>query len=122
MAINLVPLNDFACTVLVEDVDPATGLIGPVTSGTVTGFIAADNSPTATEADASLTMSGTYIGGANSFAAGTWLFNFDAAILTPTLLNSLFSTATPYFIVQRASGVRRYVALTYVPSLAATTV
>lgn len=118
----LSPLNDFACTVLLEDVDAATGLVTPVITGTVTGFLAIDNSPTATTADPSLSLSGVYIGGTNGFVAGTWLFNFDATILTASLLNTLFNAATPYFIVSRVGAVRRYVTLSYSPSVAATVV
>jgi hypothetical protein len=117
---NLVPLNDFVCTVLVEDVNSGTGVISSVTTGTVTAFIAIDNSPSATAADPSLTQSATYIGGANGFVAGTWLVNFDATVLTASLLNTLFNTATPYLIISRVGAVRRYVTLSYVPSLAAT--
>lgn len=117
---NLSPLNDLVFTLLIEDVNTGTGVITPVTTGTVTGFLATDNAPTATTADPSLSISGVYIGGANGFAAGTWLFNFDATILTAALLNTLFNSATPYLIISRSGAARRYVTLTYTPSLAAT--
>jgi hypothetical protein len=121
MATNpLSPLNDFNRTVLLEVVDGVTGVITPVTTGTVTGFLATSNLPTAGSADASLSVSGVYIGGANGYEAGTWLFAIDAAVLTPALLDTHFASATPYFIVGRVSGVRRYEKLAYKPALAAT--
>lgn len=121
MATNpLSPLNDFTRTVLLEDVDAVTGVITPVTTGTVTGFLATSNSPTAVAADPALSVSGVYIGGANGYEDGTWLLEIDAAALTPTLLDSLFASVTPYFIVSRANAVRRYEKLKYTPALAAT--
>jgi hypothetical protein len=110
----LYPLNDFIRTLLLETVDPATGVTSPVDAGTVTGFLATSNNPTATAAHATLEVTGTYIGGANGFEDGTWLFEIDAVDLTATLLDTLFGDVTPYFIVQMVGGVRVYEKLKYV--------
>lgn len=121
MATNpLAPLNDFVRTVLIEEVDAVTGVITPATTGSVTGFLATSNDPTATTAHANFSVAGVYIGGANGFAAGTWLFAIDAAALTAALLDQYFATAVPYFIVSRVGAIRRYEKLAYKPALAAT--
>lgn len=123
MAANpLYPLNDFLRTLLLETVHPTTGVTTPVTTGTVTGFLATSNSPTATAADASLSVSGVYIGGANDFDAGTWLFEIDAANLTAALLATHFTTATPYFIVKMDGAIRVFEKLKYVAARPATLV
>lgn len=118
---ELFPLNDFVRTVLLENVDAVTGVVTPITSGTIYGFLAISNAPTASEADGTLIVPGVYIGGANGYEAGTWLFQIDAAALTAALLASLFSaTVPPYFIVKKANDVRVYEKLKYTASRAAT--
>lgn len=109
---NLFPLNDFAVRVTLKDIDtnPASPTFGksiPLTTGTVTAFLATSNDPTATAADGTLTMSPTHI------ANGVWLVSFDAALLTAALLNTLFSATLPYLIVQKPSGVRVYFDVIY---------
>lgn len=117
----LSPLNDFDRTVLIEEVN-SSGVVVPVTSiagGAIVGFLAAGKEPSAIAADASWNVNGVYIGGANGFDAGVWLFQIDASALTAALLDSEFATAVPYFIVQRTNGKRRYEKLKYTPSWAA---
>jgi hypothetical protein len=121
MATNpLYPRNDFIRTLLLETVDPSSGAVTPVDAGTVTGFLATSNAPAATAADASLEVSGVYVGGANGYEDGTWLFEIDATALTPTLLATLFTTATPYFIVKMDGAIRVYEKLKYVSARPAT--
>lgn len=108
--ITLYPLNDFLVKVSLRTVDSVTGIETPLTTGTVTAFLSTGNGPTATAADASLSVSATHIG------KGVWLIAIDAAVLTPTLLDPLFASATPYLIVQQTGGVRVYAAVTYTTS------
>jgi hypothetical protein len=103
------PLNDFTRHVLLEQVNGSTGATEAVTTGTVTGFIATSNTVDATTADASWSVAGTYIGGANGFVDGTWQFAIDAAVITLakcTTAGFVAGTATPYFIVQKDSAFR----------------
>jgi hypothetical protein len=104
-SLNLFPLNDFVAKLTLKDVD-ATGKAIPLTTGTVTAFLATSNGPTATAADPSLTQSATNLGG------GAWLVSFDAAVLDPTLLASLFAGGV-YLIVQKLNGVRAWFPVTY---------
>lgn len=112
----LSPLNDFLRQVLLEIVDPTTGVVTAVTTGTVTGFLATSKLPTATAYDPTWSVSGVYIGGANGFTAGTWQFEIDAAVLTTALCDAAFTTGTPYFIVSRVNAVRVYEQLRYLQS------
>lgn len=112
MPITMYPSNDLAVTVTLQEIDSLTGVKNPLTTGTVTAFIATSNSPTATAADPSLSVSATHLNN----PAGKWLIFFDASVLTPALLSSLFSAATPYLIVEQTNGVRAYVEMSYVAS------
>lgn len=117
----LSPLNDFDRTVLIEEVN-TSGVVVPVvdiSGGAIIGFLAAGKEPTAATVTAAFSVSGVYIGGANGYDAGTWLFQIDASALTAALLDQYFASATPYFIVQRTNGKRRYEKLKYTPSWAA---
>lgn len=107
--INLYPLNDLSLLVTLKYVDSA-GAIQPLTTGVVSHFLATTNTPTATQADATLQGTATHINN------GQWLIQYDAAVLTAALLATLFASQTPYLIVQQPNGVRGYVTLTYVPS------
>lgn len=119
MAGKLSPLNDLNRYVLIEEVN-SSGVVVPVTSGTVTGFLATTNASGATAADATLSASLTYVGGSNDIEAGTWLFQLDAAVLTLALLNTHFgSTGVAYLIVKKDNSVRRWERLEYVTSLPA---
>lgn len=119
MARKLTPLNDFNRLVLIEEVN-SSGVVVPVTSGTVTGFLATTNASGATAADATLSASLTYVGGANDIAAGTWLFQLDAAALTLALLDTHFaSSAVAYLIVKKDNSVRRWERLEYSNQMAA---
>lgn len=115
MAISLYPLNDLVVKVTLKAVDPTTGRIVPVSGDTVIGFIATSNSPTAIAADPSLSVT------ANSIGGGVYLVAFDASILTPTLLATLFTTVTPYLIVQDTNNIRVYSQMVYTASRAAVT-
>jgi hypothetical protein len=111
----LYPLNDLTFLVTLKTVDPATGKVIALTTGSVTGFIAASNLPTASAADPSLTFTITHVG------SGKWLVVMDAALLTAALLNTLFgSGATPYVILQLTGGFRAYIQLAYFASRQAT--
>ena len=99
------PANDYVEYILLEDTDPETGVVGPVTSGTITGFLSTSNSSTATAIDPSLSVTGVYVGGANNYDAGTWMFIIDATVITAALIGG---KGTIFFIVQKPGAVRVY--------------
>lgn len=107
---ELSPLNDFIFSIPVKDIDAAGSEI-PVTTGTVSAFLATSNSPTDDAADESLRATLSYTG-----AGGIWLGRFDAATLTAELLDSKFANTAPYLIVQMTGGFRVYEKLKYVAS------
>src|SRR5690348_3742768 len=109
----LSPGNKLFRTALIETVDGTTGATTPIVSGTVTAFIVASKTDSATAdktaADASLSVSATHVGvavpTATQFPLGTWLIVIPAS--TPTLLDGLFPAGTfPYLVVVRASECR----------------
>lgn len=117
---KLSPLNEFDRAIVVESINTSTGTKAPVTTGTVTGFLATSFDPEATTAHASLSVSGVYIGGqlkvtgeTATYAAGTWLFHIDASVLTVALLDGLFLTTTPYFHVSKVDSNRLVFSLDY---------
>lgn len=116
--ITFYPLNDLAITVSLQDINPSTGAKTPLTTGTVRAFISSTYSPLATPADASLEVSATHLNN----PAGTWLIFFDASVLTPGLLASLFVEDTPYLIVEQENGIRAYAEMLYMVSRPATVV
>lgn len=119
MARKLAPLNDFNRYVDIEEVN-ASGVVVPLTSGTVTGFLATTNASDATAADATLSASLTYVGGANGLPAERWLFQLDAAVLTKTLLDTHFGeSGVAYLIVKKDNGIRRWERLEYVTQMPA---
>ena len=99
------PGNDYEDFILLEETDATTGVVGPVTSGTITGFLSKSNSSTATAIDPTLSVSGVYVGGANGYDAGTWMFIIDATAITSDLIGT---SGTIFFIVQKAGAVRVY--------------
>lgn len=108
-------LNDFIQEVTIMDVD-STGTEIPVTTGTVTAFLATSNVPSATAADATLSVSAVYTG-----AGGVWLATFDKTVMTEAMLGSKFPTGvTPYLIVETTGGIRVYVKCKYKASRPAT--
>ena len=117
----LVPYNKLFRTALIETVDGTTGETTPIVSGTVSAFIVAaktaDDTVTATAADASLSISAVHIGIAvptvlQPFPLGTWLIVIPAS--SPTLLDPLFPAGTfPWLIVSRANEARVYEKLHY---------
>lgn len=114
--IMLYPLNDLVLKAKLKEVVDGSLTATPLTTGTVTAFLATSNSPTAVAADAALT------GDCEHVAGGAWRVAFDAADLDPALLDSLFG-ATPtacYCIIQQPGGIRTYVPLTYAASRPAT--
>lgn len=118
MSRPLNPLNKFFRTVVIEDVDDTTGATIPVVSGTLTAFLATSNEPDATAADATLSVTGTHVGvdvpdDTHPFPLGTWLVEIGGNTLTVSLLDSLFTNATPYLIVIYSDLDRVYEKLTY---------
>lgn len=107
MATALVPLNDLAFFVKLQEVSTSTGAKSPLTTGTVTAFLATSNAADAIAADPTLSVSATHISG------GKWLVFFDASVLTLSLLEGLFAAVTPYLIVQQSNGFRVYEELVY---------
>jgi hypothetical protein len=105
---SLFPLNDLAFLVTLYTINPTTAAKEKITSGTVTAFLAAANTPTATAADPTLTGTVAYVS-----AKGRWLVTFDGAALTAALLASSFGSATPYLIVEKAGDVRIAIELAY---------
>jgi hypothetical protein len=105
---ELSPLNDIAFLVTLYEINATTAAREKVTSGTVTAFLATTNTPTATAADPTLSVSATYIS-----AKGRWLAAFDGSTLTAALLATHFAAATPYLIVQKSGDVRIAVELDY---------
>lgn len=119
---ELTPLNDLDITIVLEDINTSTGTKTPITTGTVTGFLATSSAPDATTADATLSVTGTHVGGnpklsgvTGNYDSGTWLFHLDASVLTIALLNTLFAQSTPYFIATKTNAVRKVGKLTYDP-------
>jgi len=103
----LYPLNDFALIATIK-IANAVGVLEPLEAGVGTAFLATSHLPTATAADPSLVMTPTYTG-----AGGKWLVAFDASVLTPTLLASLFGSAQPHVIIQFPSSIRVAIPCTY---------
>lgn len=108
--LTLFALNDFIVKTALRVVNSATGVETPLTTGTVTAFLATTYGPTAAAADPSLSVSATHTGN------GVWLICFAGSVLTPTLLDPLFGASTPYLIVQQPGGIRVYAPVTYVPA------
>lgn len=123
---ELTPLNDLDLTILLEDINVTTGTRTAITSGAATGFLSTRPDPDATTADATLSVAGVHVGGnpkytgGPNYDSGTWLFHFDASVLTIALLNTLFAQAIPFFIVSRSNAVRKVGQLTYTPVSAGT--
>lgn len=121
----LAPLNLLARTALLEYVD-TNGTRQPLTTGTVTGFIATSKGSSAITADATLSVSASHVGGqlieaggTDEHPDGTWLVKIAASVLTTALLNTLFGDgATPYLIVS-STHHRVWEELEYRPDLAA---
>lgn len=109
------PLNDFSIIVNVQMRDDTTAALAPVTTGTMTGFIAASNAADATAYDAGWSVAGRYVGASGGdLVAGDWYFAIDAAALTVALCRAAFGAgAVPYFIAQKTNGFRRYVKCKY---------
>lgn len=104
---TLYPLNDFCVIVRLQKINQSTGERTPLTSGTVTAFLATSEAPTATPAHATLEMTPVHI------ENGKWLVFFDASVLTAALLASLFSGTPPFLIVQETYGTRTFARLAY---------
>lgn len=99
---TLYPLNDFAKYVKLRDISSVTGIVSPLTTGTVTAFLSTGNTPSATAADPSLSMPAVHQ------SAGKWLVFFDASVLTDALLQTHFANTPPYLIIEYANGFRVY--------------
>ena len=108
MAYKLHPLNDLVFVVTLKEVTSA-GQVANAVDGVVTVFLATTNLPTAIAADPSLTGTATYTG-----TGGRWLVQFEAAVLDPALLATLFGAGgTPYVILQRVGSARVFIELEY---------
>jgi hypothetical protein len=107
---TLSPLNDLAFLATIRVVN-ASGSLTALETGSPTAFLALSDSPTATAADVSLVTTPTYTG-----AGGKWLVSFDAAVLTPALLASLFGSVTPYVIISFPGAIRVAVQCAYLAS------
>lgn len=119
----LSPLNDFVIRAFIERVDPVTGVVSPLVSGSLTGFLATSADPTATTADPTWSVAGVYIGGANNFPDGTWQFEIDGTVLTVAACNAAFLTLQKaYFIVVKTGSIRKACTVTYKPISVATVV
>lgn len=110
MSLTLHPLNPLAFVVTMRAMNDAGKLV-PVDTGTVTAFLATSDAPTATKADDTLEVEAIYTG-----AKGEWAVRFPAAILTPTLLATLFADTPPYCILAASFGARGVLPLTYEPT------
>lgn len=105
--LNLYPKNDLAFVATIKVATDA-GVLAPLNTGTGTAFLATSSSSTATAADPSLVGEVVYTN-----KPGKWLVRFDADLLTPALLASLFANATPYCIVEFEGDVRAVIELAY---------
>lgn len=103
----LYPMNDFGLIVGLKDIDTVTGKAIPLTEGAVRAFIATSTAPDADPAEPTLDIDAVHVGN------GKWLVLFDASLLNPTLLASLFAAATPYLIIEQTNGIRAYAELAY---------
>lgn len=117
--IVLAPLNDFDVVVGPLTSVPSTGTKAAITTGSVTGFLATSDDPTATAADAALSASLSYVGTnsdgeGKTYPAGSWLFQLDATVLTADLLSTHFAAARPWLIVKRDNDFRQAFPVTYV--------
>lgn len=105
--ITLYPLNDFSVKVKLREINPTTGVVSPLTTGTVTAFLATSDAPTAGAADPALEMTPTHLGG------GVWLIFFDATVLTAALLATHFAATPPVLVVVQPGGIRTANAISY---------
>jgi hypothetical protein len=114
---TLYPLNTLWRLVTIETVNASDGSTEGATTGTVTAFLAVSNEPDVTTADATLSVAATHVGVADPAAGqwplGTWLITIPASVLTVALLDQLFTTVTPYLIVERTGSDRVYEKLHY---------
>lgn len=103
----LAPLNPLTRHVLLETLD-ASGTRTPVTTGTVTGFLATSDEPDATAADAALVATCAHVGGNeivdgedDLHPPGTWQIKFSPATFTVSRLDGLFLDTgdEPYLII-----------------------
>jgi hypothetical protein len=126
--IYLVPLNDIYVDVGPLRTVSTAGLKAAITTGTVDFFLSASKSSSATAADPTLSGTATYVGSAsdgdgNTYDAGMWICQLDAAVLTASLLRTHFqATSKAYLYVKRDNNIRRMVELTYVDTLPVTIV
>ena len=106
------PSNPLILEVELETIDLTTGRKSPLTTGTVTAFIATSNIDSAVAASGGLTVTAVHTNGKK------WLIAFSASQLTFAVLNPIFSTVppTPYLIIVMPSGIREYTQLQYFPS------
>lgn len=106
----ITPDNDMSIRVGPIYSNPPTGTRAPVTSGTVTFFLAA-TAIAAVAADGTLQGNATYIGGnddgnGGTHPVGSWLCQLDASVMVRTLLETLFGTNDEAFLIcQKANDI-----------------
>ncbi|MDB4914687.1 MAG: hypothetical protein JWM95_2331 [Gemmatimonadetes bacterium] len=106
--------NPLVLEVDLKYIDRADGREKPLTSGTVTAFLATSNSATAAATDPNLTVSCTTYG-----TQGKWLASFASGQLAFSKLDRIFGTGvqtpapTPYLILVVENGPRVYVECAY---------
>lgn len=111
MARTVAPLNTITRHVVIKEMND-DGVLVPVTSGTWTMFLATSNAADAATADAALSVSMTYEGGANDLAAGTWQGKILGSSFTLSLYDTHFaSQGYGYLIVQNSTQTSRQVEL-----------
>lgn len=129
MAKPLYAKNDLDYTVLLEDINEATGAREPVTEGDVAGYLVAaateEEAADITEpADPALVATCTHIGtvaaGADDpdngvYRYGTWLIHLDRDDVTWDVCDPLFVDTgdLPFLVVDDPAGARVILPLTY---------
>lgn len=111
------PLNDLSLLVNLAKVNPVSGAVEPLITGTVDHFISNGNDPaTAVPADGTLVGTAVYTGVVDPLTnAGKWLIQYDAAVFTAALLAAKFAgAAKAYLIIKQTGGFWTYIDLKYV--------
>lgn len=105
---TLYPLNDLSYEIRFRKQNPdKPGSTLPLEDGAVTVFLATSEAPTATTADATLSVSATHINN------GWWRVTFEGNTLTAALMATHFASTSPVMIWTHSSGVRVAVLGTY---------
>lgn len=108
--IVLNPKNDFGFFATLWSINLTTGAKTPLTTGSVSVFLATSDDPTAGPADATLTGTATHVGN------GKWLIFVDATKLGDVaLLDSLFlAGGAVYVVLEQTNNIRAALPVPYV--------